>query len=233
LFFYFLNGTGNFYGFGDWLMLNNQGWIFGVINIMIAIGILGIINGFAMWAPRFIEDLIAEKELPFSNKFKNKLNAHRPKVGIMYSLVMSVPIVFIFTIVGVFGYVPGGYEGAGYASGMENLYNFTDLMANWTALFTFAFITASIFGCLKNRKTKKVVTEQKKYFKPMAISAITIISISLFVTLFAPIFDLMTIFYFKDLGIDDIISRIMLIIVLVVFMGLTFLPTIIEDNFIK
>ena len=224
-----LNGTGSFYGFGEWLMQSGQGWVFGVVNILIAIGILGIINGFAMWAPRFIEDLIKEDELPFSSRFKNKLNPNKPKVGIMYSLTMSTPVIFLFTIIGVFGYIPGGYAGAGYGAGMENLYNFADLMANWTALFTFGFIVASIYGCLKNRKTKKVVTEQKRYFKPMAIVSIVIMSISLFVTLFAPIFDLLFIFSLPNLPQEDIISRVMLIVVLLMFLGLTFLPTVIED----
>lgn len=224
-----LNGDGSFFGFGSWLMESGQGWLFGVINILIAIGILGIINGFSMWAPRFIEDLISEGELPFSSKFKGRLNANKPKVGIMYSLVMSLPIVTIFTIIGVFAYIPGGYEGAGYGSGMENLYNFADLMANWTALFTFAFIVASIYGCLRNRKTKKIVTEEKKYFKPMAMIAIIIMSISLFVTVFAPIFDLMALFYIKEISTEEIISRVMLVVVLMLFLALTFLPTIVED----
>ncbi len=228
-----LNGDGSFYGFGSWLMESGQGWVFGVVNILIAIGILGIINGFAMWAPRFIEDLVQEDELPFSSKFKNKLNPHKPKIGIMYSLVMSIPIVLLFTIIGVFAYIPGGYEGAEYGSGMESLYNFADLMANWTALFTFAFIVASIYGCLKNRKTKKIVTEQKKYFKPMAIMSIIIMSVALFVTIFAPIFDLMAIFYFKELTNEEIISRVMLVVVLILFLALTFLPTFIEDYFNK
>ncbi|MGL4343505.1 MAG: APC family permease [Metamycoplasmataceae bacterium] len=227
-----LNGTGNFYGFGEWLLNNNQGWIFGVINILIAIGILGIINGFSMWAPRFIEDLIKEKELPFSNKFINKLNPNKPKIGIIYSLVLSIPIIFIFTVIGVFGYIPGGYNGAGYGTGMESLYNFADLMANWTALFAFAFIVASIYGCLKNRKTQKIKTDEKKYFKSMAIISIIIMSIALFVTIFAPIFDLLILFYI-DVTNEEIISRVMLIIVLFVFLALTFLPTIIEDKLLQ
>lgn len=235
-----LNGDGNFYGFGEWLLDSGQGWIFGIVNILIAVGILGIINGFAMWVPRFIEDLIKEDELPFSKRFKNKLNAHRPKIGIMYSMVISIPIIIIFTLIGVFGYIPGAYSYLGdngevillYGAGMANLYNFADLMANWTALFSFSFITASIFGCLKNRKTKRIKTEQKKYFKPMAISAITIMSIALFVTTFAPIFDLMALFSIKNITNEDIIPRVMLVIVLFLFLLITFLPTVIED-FIK
>lgn len=231
-----LNGSGDFYGFGNWLLKSGYGWIFGIVNILIAVGILGIINGFAMWVPRFIEDLIKENELPFSRKFENKLNSHRPKIGIMYSMVISIPIIIIFTLIGVFGYVPGAYsfvdEGKVvllYGTGMANLYNFADLMANWTALFSFSFITASIFGCLKNRKTKKIKTDQKKYFKPMAILAIIIMSISLFVTTFAPIFDLMAIFSIKDISNEDIIARVMLVVVLFLFLLITFLPTVIED----
>ncbi|MGL5522239.1 MAG: APC family permease [Metamycoplasmataceae bacterium] len=236
-----LNGDGSFFGFGDWLLRENQVWIFGVINILIAIGILGIINGFAMWAPRFIEDLIKEKELPFWSKFINKLNDNRPRVGIMYSLVISTPVVLIFVLIGVFAYIPGGYkfldenqvELLGYGSGMASLYNFADLMANWTALFTFAFIVCSIAGCLKNRKTKKIVTEEKKYFKPAAYISIIIMSIALFVTVFAPIFDLLFLFNLPNAGSEEIIGRVMLVVVLGLFMALTFLPTIIEDHIEK
>ncbi|MGL5732769.1 MAG: APC family permease [Metamycoplasmataceae bacterium] len=224
-----LNGTGSFFGFGQWLLESGQGWIFGVVNILIGIGILGIINGFAMWAPRFIENLIQEGELPFSSRFKNQLNSDRPKVGIMYSLVTSIPIIAIFILIGVFAYIPGGYADIGYGTGMERLYNFADLMANWTSLFAFGFIVAAIYGCLRNRKTKKIATDQKKYFKPMAISAIIIMAISLFVAVFAPIFDLMAIYYLKDLADEEIIGRVMLVIVLLLFIAITFLPTTIED----
>ncbi|MGL5617613.1 MAG: APC family permease [Metamycoplasmataceae bacterium] len=228
-----LNGTGSFFGFGQWLLDNGNGWIFGVINILIGIGILGIINGFAMWAPRFIENLILEDELPFSSRFKNRLNSDRPKVGILYSLVTSIPIIVIFILIGVFTFIPGVYADKGYGTGMERLYNFADLMANWTSLFAFGFIVAAIYGCLRNRKTKKIATEQKKYFKPMAISAILIMAISLFVAIFAPIFDLMAIYYIKDLTNEDIIGRVMLVIVLILFLALTFLPTTIEDYISK
>ncbi|MGL5204899.1 MAG: amino acid permease, partial [Metamycoplasmataceae bacterium] len=224
-----LNGDGSFFGFGQWLSDNGNGWIFGVVNILIGIGILGIINGFAMWAPRFIENLIQEGELPFSSRFKNQLNSDRPKIGILYSLVSSIPIILIFIIIGVFAYIPGGYADIGYGTGMESLYNFADLMANWTSLFAFGFIVAAIYGCLRNRKTKRIATDQKKYFKPMAISAIIIMSVSLFVSVFAPIFDLMAIYYIPDLTNEEIIGRVMLVIVLFLFIGITFLPTTIED----
>ncbi|MEG2801991.1 MAG: APC family permease, partial [Malacoplasma sp.] len=85
-----LNGNGSFFGFGDWLAGKGLSWLFGLVNILIAIGVLGIINGFAMWAPRFIEDLIRERELPFSEKYINKLSdGKKPMVGIAYSAVLT------------------------------------------------------------------------------------------------------------------------------------------------
>ena len=173
------------------LMPNVGHVLFGIVNIMIAIGVLGIINGFAMWAPRFTEDLIKEGELPFSIKYKDKLNEHKPKVGIMYSFVITIPIVIVFTLIGALAYIDN--YGTSYGSGMGKLYTFADLMGTWTALFTFGFITAAIYGGIKNRKTKKVQTDQKSYFIPMAICAVIIVGIALIVTIIIPILDLLLI----------------------------------------
>ena len=108
--------------------------IFGVLNLLIAIGVLGIINGFAMWAPRFTEDLIREGELPFAIKYKDQLNDNRPLVGIIYSFVISLPVIIIFTLIGALGYNDtvgyGGGDGLYYGAGMGKLYSFADLMAN-------------------------------------------------------------------------------------------------------
>ena len=120
------------------LMPNVGHVLFGIVNIMIAIGVLGIINGFAMWAPRFTEDLIKEGELPFSIKYKDKLNENKPKIGIMYSFVITIPIVIVFTLIGALAYIDN--YGTSYGSGMGKLYTFADLMGTWTALFTFGFI---------------------------------------------------------------------------------------------
>ncbi|MEF9984949.1 MAG: APC family permease, partial [Malacoplasma sp.] len=101
-----LNGNGSFFGFGEWLDGKGLSWLFGLVNILIAIGVLGIINGFAMWAPRFIEDLIRERELPFSEKYINKLSdGKKPMVGIAYSAVLTYPIVILFTIIGALAYI--------------------------------------------------------------------------------------------------------------------------------
>jgi hypothetical protein len=45
---------------------------------LIAFGVLGIVNGFAIFNAKFYEDLVINRELPFSEKFHNRTNIHRP-----------------------------------------------------------------------------------------------------------------------------------------------------------
>ena len=220
------------------LMPNVGHVLFGIVNIMIAIGVLGIINGFAMWAPRFTEDLIKEGELPFSIKYKDKLNENKPKIGIMYSFVITIPIVIVFTLIGALSYIDN--YGTSYGSGMGKLYTFADLMGTWTALFTFGFITAAIYGGIKNRKTKKVQTDQKSYFVPMAIVAVIIVGLALTVTILIPILDLLLIAQLDQAAVeapevegvfvDIIVSRVMLVITLIIFIALSYGTTLIEDR---
>ena len=173
------------------LMQDTGRILFGIINIMIAIGVLGIINGYAMWTSRFTEDLIKEGELPLSIKYKDKLNEHKPKIGTFYFYVIGTFFYFIFVLIGALGYIDN--YGASYGVGMGRLFTFADLMSTWTALFAFGFITAAICGGIRNRKTKKVKTDQKSYFIPMAICAVIIVSIALIVTIIIPILDLLLI----------------------------------------
>lgn len=227
-----LGAGGSFYGFGDWLVEQGAAWLFGIVNVLIAVGILGILNGFGMWGARFTEDLIKEGELPFSHKFKNKLNSTNPKIGILYSLAITLPIFIIFTLIGIYGYIDTGAYTDTYGAGMEKLLPFADLMANWTALFAFGFITFAIYGCLKNRKTNRVEVDKKKYFVPMAIASIIIIFFNLIISVLVPIFDLFLLVTVQNgVGANeiDIISRVMLIVALAIFFGLSFGPTLIED----
>ncbi|WP_029513761.1 APC family permease [Mycoplasmopsis primatum] len=212
--------------------------VFGIVNICIAIGVLGIINGFSMWAPRYVEDLLAQGDLPFWEKAIGKLNPNKPKFGIIYSIVLTVPIVLIFTVIGALGYLDTSDYGLGYdpTGAMAKLYSFADLMANWTALFTFGFIAAAIYGGIKNRKTNKIeIANKKKYFIPTAWVSVIIVGASLAITVLVPFVDLFLIAgYAGDKASYDfkliVVSRIMLIVVLFLVAGLTFLPLIIADQ---
>ncbi len=239
-----MNGSGSFFGFGDWLYSINMAWFFGLTNLLIAVGILGVLNGFSIWAPRFAEDLIAEKELPGWSKNIDKLNSDKPLVGIKYSVIISLPIVLLFTIIGAIGYVDSGaYTTAGYTSEMVKLYSFADLMATWTAVFVFGFISLSILGGIKNRKTQLVVTDEKKYFMSTGWIAVIVNFLTLFLTAFAPFYDLFMLIpasntmieldgvqVLFEISSEILISRIMLVLVFFLMVGLMFLPTIFSDK---
>lgn len=203
--------------------------ILGTINILIAIGILGIINGFALWSPRFIEDAIKDDEIPFGRLFKHKLNPHYPKVGVIYTLIFSITATLVFTIIGTFGYFDaGGYGDQNYGKYMGALYSFADLMASWLSVFVFVFVMLPIVGALKNRKTNKIKVEKSKNFVPFAWIAIIMVSIAMIIQVLIPIIDLFLLIGAKDIDNEIIVARVVLIFVLILFFALTYIPSKIE-----
>lgn len=233
-----ITGNGGLFGFHDFLYNHNVIWVFGVLNLTIAIGVLGIINGFAMWAPRFIEDLIAENELPFSQKYKNRLCANKPMIGIYYQLVISIPIILIFSVIGAEAYINVDYGSAYGSDQMGKLYQFCDLTGTWTAVFAFMFIAFAIFGGLKNRKDHFVVTEQKKYFVWTGWCSVIIMALAILMLLIEPFYN---VFVLIDMSnnpaannlmnnTDEIVGRTMKLVMLFIFIGLMVLPTVIEDK---
>lgn len=227
---------GSPFGFRNWLVAKGAGWVYGVFQILIGVGVLGIINGFAMWSTRFMEDLIRANEVPYSAKLVNKINDKTPYVGIVYNLVIALPIVIIFCIIGGLAYVEGSYVGS-YAVSANKLYSFADLMGTWTALLAFAFILFAIIGALKNRKTNLVKVEKSKFFTPTAMLSILTISLPIFFTFFAPIADLFFLFRIPtsttNYTTDVLIPRIMTVVVLFIFIALMVGPELIERLYLK
>lgn len=235
--------SGSPFGLEGWLAwktsINGVNWVYGLFQILIAVGVLGIVNGFAMWAPRFTEDLIREGELPLSAKYASKLNPNKPWVGIIYNIIISLPIIILFCIVGGLGYIDTVGYGDGYGQGMGGLYSFCDLTGTWTAVLAFAFIMFAIFGGLQNRKTNRIVTDRKSYFVPMAWSSVIIVGLSLFFTFIAPFINLFMLYQMATTIKNDliannawegeIVSRILTVVIFFVFMALMIVPTIIED----
>ena len=227
--------------------------VFGVVNLMIGIGVLGIINGFALWAPRFVEDLLAQGDLPFWKQVQGRLNPNKPVVGVIYCLVLSLTVQVLFTVIGALAYLPTVADYKNYVNteidklnSMQWLYSFSDLMATWTSLFTFAFIACAIFGAIVNRKTKQItIANPKRYFLPAAWIAVVVNCISVFVTIIEPFINLFLLFGYDEtvahtvLGNDFIelnelvIGRVMLIVVLVFFAIISFLPVYVEDQYHK
>ena len=225
---------GSPFGFQDWLKDKGLNWLYATFQILIGVGVLGIINGFALWSTRFMEDLVLADEVPFSAKFAGKINPKTPWVGIMYNLVISLPIVVIFCVIGGLGYVTNP-DYAGYGTGVGSLYTFADLMGTWTALLAFAFITFAIAGAVKNRSTGLVKVQKTSYFMPMAICTIIINAIAIFFTFFEPIANLFFLFRIPTDGwsteyVNDIfVPRVMIVVVLFLFLALMIAPIYIEE----
>lgn len=221
-----LTGNGGIFGFRNWLVNNNALWVFGVLNLTIAIGILGIINGFSMWSPRFIEELIQEKELLFWSKLVGRVNNARPIIGVVYSTIITVPIFIIFSIIGALGYINS--YGIDYSTvSLGKLYTFCDLMATWTAVFAFMFVVFPIFGGLLNRKTNKTKIDRKKYFIPFAIISVIMLSVVLIFLFLDCIVNVFLIIN-NNLPIDETIGRVMKLITLIIFFGVMIIPSYIE-----
>lgn len=219
--------------------------ILGMLNIMIAIGVFGILNAFTLWAPRYLENLLSKGELPFWKRFIGKLNVTKPWIGVKYILALTIPIVILFSIIGVLAYAQIGPEGQYWyykdgvkffvygSEGMTKLIVFSDLMSNWTALFTFVFISFSIAGAIKNRFSKKIQIKNKtKYFLLWAIISVVIVFLSSLVITIVPIIDLFLLIN-SNPSYEVLISKLSLVIVLFIYIGLSFIPTEIENLLIR
>lgn len=224
-------------GYENFLVSNNLGWLFGLLNLFIAFSVIGTLNGFTTWSTRLAENLIVENQLPFSDKFKNKIVKNKPIVGALYVYTMVVVVVLTLSSIGGLLYIPDNYlasdkvnslyDAPGYYSAAK-LFTFTDLMSNWASIFAFAFIISAICGCYKTKKINKEEKSENKYFKPTAIIAVIIVGTSLLITTIQPFADLA--FINESSSTNFIISRVMLVVVLFIFLALTIIPVFFDKE---
>lgn len=212
--------AGNPQGLVHFFAKKNIIWLFAVFQIFIGIGIMGVTNGYNMFATRFVEDLVRDGELPFSKTGAKYLAKGNRFVGAIYCLAITIPIIVLFSIIGSFyinttdagngvlfskldslqgapiysavqGLVsPDGAIYYTYGTGVGKLYTFCDMVSNWSALFIFLFITLALIGGLKNRKTNQVKVNQFKFFIPMSLIATICISIPIIFTIIEPFVNL-------------------------------------------
>ena len=74
--------------------------LFAVFQILIAIGIIGVVNGYNMFSSRFVEDLVVDGELPFSQVGTKYIAKGSRIVGSMYNLAITTPVIILFCIIG-------------------------------------------------------------------------------------------------------------------------------------
>ncbi|QZX48986.1 APC family permease [Mycoplasma sp. E35C] len=206
--------------------------VYAAFQIAIGIGVLGIVNGLSLWANRFMEDLVKLNELPFSMKFINQIREDKAIVGLKYNLVIAIPVIIIASLIGGLGYIDSNYLDSKYGTGVGKIYSFSDLMGNWTSVIAFSYIVIAIIGGLINRKKNTVKVDKFKYFIPSAICAVVVMIVAVALTFLQPIGDLILLYkipYSKETE-KVYISRIMLVIVLVLYLLIMFLPIVIEDK---
>lgn len=223
--------TGAWDGFVNSFKFPAWKYIYGTLCLFLSFGVIGIMNSYAIWTPRFLESLILDDELfSFCQRFKSKINLNKPYVGIKISLFTSIPIVILFTVIGSLGYIDvGGFHDV-VNIGVAKLYSFADLSSSWTAVLAFGFISLSILGCLINRKTKKIKTVKSRIFIPAAIISFSLISISLLLEFISPFVNLFSIIALIQKGHlinnDSFISSILVIVVLFLYLTCMLLPII-------
>ncbi|WP_274541132.1 amino acid permease [[Mycoplasma] anseris] len=225
--------TGGFYDYGDLLGDAGYSWAFGVINIMIAIGVLGVLNGFALWCTRYVEDLVKEGELQIpSRAYKYMLNSKLPVVGMVFSLVLSLPLVLLFTILGAYFYKDFSEYGTGYGYKIGELLSFSDLLANWTAVIAYSFIAFAIVGCIKNRKQNFIPVVKNKHTIWAGYTSVSIVLVVMIFLILDPIISIgiagSSYMAGNEAAKSTLIAQGLLVLVFIVFMAIIFGPIPVE-----
>ncbi|MDR2823488.1 MAG: APC family permease [Mycoplasmataceae bacterium] len=227
------SGTGEISGFQVFLASHNLNWLYTAVQVLIAFGVLGIVNGFAIFNAKFYEDLVINRELPFSDKFHNRTNIHRPWVGTWYSFILSTIFFVVCTTIGIF-YFNNGY---GFTDkSINGIMSFVDLMANWTSLLAFACIVFAMIGALINRKTNRIKTDRRKSFVPAAYISIVIVGLGLIFVIVQSFANLGLVIHYANSGkyktpddkLDNVVGAVLTVFTLLAFVAIMFIPALLK-----
>lgn len=150
-----------------------------MFNALIFLAVLGIINGFAMGVPRMYLASLEDGDFNLLLWFKRTF---RIKTLKMASFLISIAITILFWIViipvGIYGIKStNDFYYNTYGDGTAQLYEFADILTNFTSLLAFVIIGGSIFGAILNRKTKHVEVKKSKLFLPFAWISVVFLAI--------------------------------------------------------
>lgn len=213
---------------GKMVDLQVASWMLQIAQLCVAIGILGIINGFAIYAGRYYNELVITNEIPFAKKLKKWLKPNSFFLGVIIAEVIFVIFTIVFGLVGAYAFINTGHYGIipgwdGGNNGKETkyydssqntnldgnfhlctLYSFADLIGNWNAVLAFLCIVFAVIGCLINRKTNRTKVIKTKSFLPGAIVCTIVVSIVMIFTCAKAIGDFVFIlgYYFNGSPID-------------------------------
>jgi hypothetical protein len=160
-----------------------------------------------------------------SNWYKTKFKTNS-RVGVMfYTSTLYLGAFIIFTTIGCFYFTNGSYTEslAYYGTTVTKLYNFCDLVSNWSSLFIFIGLGVTILAALiKKHYYQKFHTT--KWFTPMGIIGLCLIVISIIYEFIANFYDLGSTIRFALLSnnkndniVEWVIPAVLQSIILIVF----------------
>ena len=199
-----------------------------ILNIMIVSAVLGIVNGYCLSTNRLYE-IATEEENFYLLSWIYKKFPTLSKKTCSFLLVWFIIIFFYITLVpvAVFVWNPGTIKTEN-SNVYLDIYAMSDFMTNYTSLFAFIFIGASIFGGVLNRKNKKIIVEKSKLFLPFAWISIIFLLIGTMYFFLQPFVDIFIIDNWESK-----ISNITLLIILVITLLLSILHSWIETRLTK
>lgn len=204
------------------------------MNACIAIGIIGIVNGYSMASPRQFRSLAETGEAVEINWIHKFLFGKKIKVGDkkqlefagwLYLFVSTTFLFVVLGLVGVFAYNLNDYVDD-YGS-VGTLYTLADALVNFTSLLMFIIISVAVLGALLNRKTNKVEVTKSKLFVPAAIIAIIIFFSAgafMIVAAFLDMFDIT-----NDLSHDEINSSIIKFVIFIIILAASIIPSFTKE----
>ncbi len=231
-----ISGQGSLSGLTEWFEQKHCLPLLQTMQITVAFGIFGIINGFCLYSSNFYEDLVANNDIIFARFFNKKLKPNSHVIGCLYSFTLFFVLFWVCTLIGSLGYIDTNNYfglGIGYTPATSKLYSFVDLMANWTSVLAFACIVVGIIGALRNKKTKKIKTCNDKNFNWTSWVTIIIVGYSLVMIVIQTFTNLGLVLYYvannmyddQTIKIESLVGTVMTVVVLFLFLGLMFIPT--------
>ncbi|WP_308699293.1 amino acid permease [Mycoplasma sp. 'Moose RK'] len=199
--------------------------ILGTTFLLIGVSLLGIINIFTLWGTRAVEELTMKNDFFLLKKWKKITNLQKPVVATVFLAIFAIISLIIFTVIGVFAFDDSTY--GNYGENLNNLYSFADITGNWSALISFLLIGAAIFGCIRNRKTEKILVKKQKYFLFFGYISVIFIAITVIFAIAVPLVDLILFLSFQPKITDFsqvLKTRITKVIVLFFFIIIPLLP---------
>lgn len=201
------------------------------MNACIAVGIIGIINGYSMGAPRQFRGLAETgeaKEITILQKwiYRSKTKAGDKKqlefAGWSYLFLATTVLFVSLGIVGAYGYNRDDWGAYGdYGTGTY-LYSFSDTLVNFTSLLIFIVIATSVLGAIINRKTNKVAVTKNKFFIPAAWAAVIIFYAAGAYMVIASFLDMFNVTH--DLDHDAIVGSVIKFLIFVAILAISIIP---------